>query len=183
MNGELVSSKLAKIPLFRGLNETECRQIADISKVVLCNPGDVVLAQGEATQSLFILLEGKCEVVRQVSAGKNCAQPMTLAVLEPYAHCGEMSFFHKAPHSATVRAVTVARLIKIDHGEFSDLIFDGATSAYKIAFNCLQALSERLRKMDAWVADLLCEEAAESAASAAPEWNRFREKLFQGLNL
>lgn len=183
MSGELVSNKLSKVPLFRGLNETECRQIADISKVVLLSPGDIVLAQGEETQSLFILLEGKCEVIRQMPAGKGCSAPMTLATIEPYQHCGEMSFFHKAPHSATVKAITVAKLIKIDHGEFADLVFDGASAAYKIAFNCLQGLSERLRKMDNWVADLLCEDAAESAAPAAPEWNRFREKLFQGLNL
>ena len=181
MNPDLTPGKLKEIPLFRGMNPSELRQIADIARIESFQPRHVILPQGEESQVLYVLLEGKCDVLRKLPAASGASEPVVLATLEPFQHCGEMSFFHKAPHSASVRAATAARLIRIDHGEYMELISDGASAAYKLAFNCLQGTAERLRRMDNWVVELLSDGAPEPQTMR--EWSRFREKLFQGLNL
>jgi CRP-like cAMP-binding protein len=102
---------------------------------------------------------------------------LVLAVLEPFQHFGEMSFFHPAPHSADVRARGPVELIQITHADYADMIQEGVWAAFKLAYNVVQQLAQRLRRMDEWVAELANNP---QAAANVPEWSRFRNKLFDG---
>jgi len=171
---------LRRIPLFNGLNESEFRQIADVIRLRDFAAGQYVMRQGEQSRDLWIVLEGQCEVVRHLTPhGQNHqpAESLMLAVLDPYAHFGEMSFFHPAPHSADVRARGPLKLIQITHTDYADMIQEGIWAAFKLAYNVVGQLAERLRHMDQWVADLANDQAA---ATAVPEFSRFRNKLFDG---
>lgn len=181
-----------KIPLFNGLNETECRQVAEIAQVREFAPGEVIIRQGQCSQELWILLEGNCDVIKLTSDDKTRAEAVVLAVLEPYSHFGEMSFFHSAPHSASVRAQTPVRLLKIIRGDYEELIQEGCRAAYKLAYNTVQCLAERLRKMDEWVAELMAKASANGDVVATPapgpggnvqEWSNFREKMLTSWNM
>ena len=124
-----------------------------------------------------MLAEGKCEVVRHVSRKESGTEPVVLATLEPYSQFGEMSFFHPAPHSADVRARGPLKLIQITHADYADMIQEGIWAAFKLAYNVVQQLAERLRRMDEWVAELANNP---QAAANVPEFSRFRNKLFDG---
>ena len=100
---------LANIPLLHNLNETERRQMADIASLRHFAPGEVVVRQGEDSQTLWVVLEGKCEVVKHLEHGPH--NSLVLAILEPFSHFGEMSFFSPAPHSASVRAQTAVTVL------------------------------------------------------------------------
>jgi cAMP-dependent protein kinase regulator len=180
LNAELRSHRLAQIALFRGMNDSELRQLADIARVDTAEAGDFLLRQGEESQLLLVLLEGRCDVLKQLPPGAGEQQPILLATLEPNQHCGEMSFFHRAPHSASIRATTAVQFLQIDRAEYSDLIGEGASAAYKLAYNGLQTTAERLRRMDDWVVQLLSDHRQPQSRR---EWTLFREKLFAGLNL
>jgi CRP/FNR family transcriptional regulator, cyclic AMP receptor protein len=172
------SQLLANIPLLQNFNETERRQMADISTLKHFAPGEIVVRQGEDSQILWVVIEGKCEVVKYWD--HSATESIVLAILEPYSHFGEMSFFSPAPHSASVRAQTAVTALAIDRRDYDDLIRQGIWAAYKLAHNTVQALADRLRKMDEWVAEL----AAHSPSSEkVPEWSSFRDKLFNGWNL
>jgi CRP-like cAMP-binding protein len=112
-------------------------------------------------------------------------EQLALAVLEPYSIFGEMSFFHKAPHSASVRAQTSVELLCIARGDYDDLIREGAWGAYKLAFNAVASLAERLRRMDEWVAELAGEpaRAISSTEGRSSEWADFRDRMFARWNL
>jgi CRP-like cAMP-binding protein len=180
---------LRHIPLLSNLNETEYRQLAEITHLVEFRPGETVLRYGETTQDLWLILEGTCEVYKPGING----DPLVLAVLEPHSILGEMSFFHKAPHSASVRAKSPLKLLRISRCDYDELIQDGAPVAFKLAYNVVATLAERLRRMDQWVEDLVKSrsrsETASTSVSAleaeepASEWNDFRTKLFTGWNL
>ncbi len=103
----VAASTLERIPLFRNFNETERRQLADIAQIKHFAPGELVIRQGKASQTLWVVLEGKCEVVKYPDDSPR--DSLILAVLEPFSHFGEMSFFSPAPHSANVRAQTAVR--------------------------------------------------------------------------
>lgn len=185
MSDNLSLDALCKIPLMANLNPTECHQIAEISRPAEYRPGDLIMKHGENSQDLWILLEGKCEVVKprpeMPPAPEN---ELVLAVLEPYSIFGEMSFFHQAPHSANVRAKTPVKLLRITRVAYDDLIRDGAWGAYKLALNAVASMAERLRRMDDWVAELTGQQRlAEPSASRTTEWNEFRDKMFASWNL
>jgi CRP-like cAMP-binding protein len=182
---------LRTLPLFRNLNETECRQIAEICRLVPFKPGDCVLKSGDTSQNLWILMEGRCEVVKPRDPDDPYAQGLKLNTLEPFSIFGEMSFFHKAPHSAHVVAQTALKLVCIRRCDYEDLIRDGAWGAYKLAFNAVEILAQRLRRMDEWVAELTRTQPAAPPPPALPdaadnrvsEWSTFRDRLFASWNL
>lgn len=185
MNASPVSSATLKsIALLRGFNESEYHQIIEIATTANFGPGDVILEQGETSQTLWILLEGKCEVTRR-KPDDPAAEPLVLTTLEPYSHFGEMSFFHPAPHSASVRAQSPVLLLKITRTAFDDLIAEGVTAGYKLAYNVVGGLAERLRRMDEWITALNHNEPPATPSRVQPpaEWARFRDKLFNGWNL
>jgi CRP-like cAMP-binding protein len=171
---------LRRIPLLHNLNESEFRQMADVFRMRQFAPGEYVIRQGDQSRDLWIVVEGQCEVVRRLKPGEENHQPsdsLVLAVLEPFQHFGEMSFFHPAPHSADVRARGPLQLLQITHADYADMIQEGIWAAFKLAYNVVQQLAERLRRMDEWVAELANNP---QAAANVPEFSRFRNKLFDG---
>lgn len=172
-------SELRKLPLFKNLNETECRQIIEIVKPVSFQAGDLVIKQGESSRNLWILLAGVCEVTKKLDTTRLDSGIVTLALLEPPSHFGEMSFFNPAPHSADVRARSDVHLIKISHADYQDLISEGVWAVYKVAYNVIQGLADRMRRMDDWVTELMHSDHPE--VSHIPEWSNFRDKMLNRL--
>lgn len=169
---------LERVPVFQGLSSDERHQLAAIAHTVLFQPGEYVLREGEVEQKLWIVIAGQCEVLR---AGTDTSHPpVRLAVLERLDNFGEMSFFHSAAHSASVRAITALELLCIERNEFNALIDLGNQAAFKVALNVVRSLSERLRRMDQWVAQLL---AGNGAAHHVDEWENFRQQLFNRWSL
>lgn len=176
---------LHEIPLMAKLNETELRQIAEICQLVENQAGDYILQYGDESQNLWILLEGRCDVIKPRDPNNPQGDGLTLTTLEPYSVFGEMSFFHKAPHSAHVVAVSPVKLLCIQRRDYDDLIREGAWGAYKLAFSAVASLAERLRHMTEWVADLTRHQPAPapSVDGRGSEWTCFRERLFANWNL
>jgi CRP/FNR family transcriptional regulator, cyclic AMP receptor protein len=170
---------LRSIPLFQELNETECRQIAEVIQMNSFAAGQTVIRQGESSRNLWVMLEGTCNVVKRMSPEGPRSESIVLAALEPYNYFGEMSFFHPAPHSADVVAKTNVKLLRISHVDYQDLIAEGVWAAYKLSHNVVQELADRLRRMDDWVSELLLRQKADGAQA---EWSEFRNKLFGGWN-
>ena len=180
MTAELVSSDLfKKIPIFRGFLPAEWERMVEIASVSEIDPGELIIRQGQRSQRLWVLLEGTCEVFHNL-AEQNSSEPTTLATLEPYANFGEMSFFHPAPHSASVRAKTAVKLLSIERSKYDDLCREESSAACKLALNAVGSLAERLRRMDEWVDELM---HRGQANQRIPEWNRLRATLFDGWKL
>lgn len=171
---------LRRCALFSGLDDAECRQLAGALRQYHCEPGEVILRQGETEQVLWLLTEGTCEVVRHVDAARPDEEPVVLATLSAGETLGEMSFFQPAPHSASVRAQTSVTLLKLSRHEFDDRVNHGCRAAYKLAVNMVGTLAQRLRMMDQWVGELLAED---DSPPRQAEWSGFRDKLFKEWNL
>lgn len=180
MKAELISQEhFKKIPIFRGFGPAEWQRVLDIAELQDFGPGELILSQGERSQRLCVLLEGACEVFHTL-AGQESSEPTTLATLEPFANFGEMSFFHPAPHSASVRAKTAVKLLVIERANYDALCKEQASAACKLALNTVESLAERLRRMDDWVDELV---HRGQANQRIPEWNRLRATLFDGWKL
>lgn len=170
---------LQSLPIFEGLTPGECLQIAEIAEPASYRAGEAIIEQGTSSQVLWIVLDGTCEVLMRFD-GQGNHHPAVLAELGPLSNFGEMSFFHRAPHSASVRAKTDAKLLRIERGKFDALIPREGSAACKVALNTIETLAERLRRMGQWVAELSAEKKPHRKE---PEWNQLREKVFDGWKL
>ena len=171
---EAVSDKiLAKCPLFRGMTPAERQELAGLLDSGTYAPGDVILTEGDCVQRMWILLSGQCRVTKKTTTGAE----HELSVLEPFGTFGEMSFFQPAPHSATVRALTPVETVCLSRARYDMLLRVGSFAAYKLAFNTMGTLIERLRKMDEWVASRI--EQSNNGAHRE-EWADFHSKLYTG---
>lgn len=171
---------LRQLPILEGLTEAECAQIGEIAEVANFQAGESIIEQGTSSQVLWIVLEGTCEVLMRFDGSGQNRPPTVLAELGPQSNFGEMSFFHRAPHSASVRAKTPVKLLRIERTKFDALIPCEGNAACKVALNTIETLAERLRRMGQWVAELAADKPPHRRE---PEWNQLRTKVFDGWKL
>ena len=170
---------LQQVPILRGLDDEEYRRLAQVARLEEFPRGCEVLRQGAACQNLWVMLEGECEVVKQLTDGAGTRE-IVLATLRPYENFGEMSFFQAAPHSAAVRARGPVKLLRLAREDYEKLLEHGNGAAYKLAYNTVHSLADRLRRMDDWVATLVAENTKKKPPA---EWAHFREQLLKEWNL
>lgn len=167
------TESLANLPIFHGMCEAERDEALSLGQHVAVSAGDYLITQGKMVRNLWFIRSGECEVTRQTEKG--CQ--LNLAKLGPGVQFGEMSFFHAAPHSANVIAVTDMKLVRLAREDYDTLLDSGNPVAFKLALNALQQLAERLRKTDEWITNLVCGEDHKPTPS---EWTSFREIIFRG---
>lgn len=165
--------QFAALPIFRDMDADERQQLLDLTEPVEFASGETIVKQDHLVQNLWFVLSGKCEVKRCTPAG--CV--VKLAELGPETQFGEMSFFHAAPHSADVIALTEVELLRLSRATYDQLCEENHPVARKLALNSVEQLADRLRRTDQWITDLLCNESHETSVS---EWTSFREKIFRG---
>jgi CRP-like cAMP-binding protein len=153
------------------MSDKERRQVAELLERHTYPAGETILCEGKAVQMLWVIVRGRCEVVKTMKHGGE----QQLAVLEPGAIFGEMSFFSPAPHSASVRALTEVEVMLLPREEYDRMERAGSTVAYKIVLNAGKVLAERLRRMDEWTCELI--DRPESA-DHRDEWREFQSKLY-----
>ncbi|MCC7261652.1 MAG: cyclic nucleotide-binding domain-containing protein [Candidatus Latescibacteria bacterium] len=129
-------------PLFSGLEDREVRRLVDLSRQLNFNPGDIIVAQGSAGDSLYLLHSGELEVSAMGEKGRI----VPLATLdEPGAFFGEVSLVDHGPRSATVRALTDAVVLRITLEAFERFFIEFEDAQVMVLRNLARVLAQRLR--------------------------------------
>jgi serine/threonine protein phosphatase PrpC len=126
---------LARMPLFRPLNDREILRVLQVTDVITYKPGEVVINEGDKGEELFIVLSGQLKVSR------NGAE---LATLPQGAHVGEMALVRSQPRSATVISDGVSELMVIRRQEFFEILRKEHQLAVKLLWQFLGVLADRL---------------------------------------
>jgi predicted acylesterase/phospholipase RssA/CRP-like cAMP-binding protein len=108
---------LAGVPFFAALDETAREQLAQQLEPVQVAAGQLVVAQGEPGEGLFIVVSGRLRV--SVSAG---GTERALHDLARGAIVGEIALLSNLPRSATVRAVRDSDLLLLRQSSFTVLV-------------------------------------------------------------
>jgi CRP-like cAMP-binding protein len=164
-------AELSRCPVFSDMTPDECLEFMQHVEEVQYPAGEVILREGRSLQILWILIQGDCEVVKSMPRG----QERQLAVLNGGALFGEMSFFKPAPHSASVRALTDVKLLRLSVDRFRQLERTHPQIAYKIAAGTAQVLSDRLRRMNELINEFV---ERPDTANHREELEEFRAKLY-----
>jgi len=141
MSNEVVDA-LGRIHLFEGIAGEGLQRIASIAAEESYRVGDVVFKEGSTGGELYLILDGKVRISREVSGMGEEA----LAVLGPGDAFGEMSLIDDFPRSADARVHERCRLLVLQKDAMEDLLFLHKDLAYEILWNFVKILSTRLRE-------------------------------------
>jgi serine/threonine protein phosphatase PrpC len=132
---QLKRDTLARMPLFRPLNDREILRVLQVTDVVSFKNGEQVMAEGETGEELFIVLSGQLRVTRGGAE---------LATLKTGDHVGEMALVRSQPRSATVVSDGASELMVIRRTEFFEILRKEHQLAVKLLWQFLGVLADRL---------------------------------------
>ncbi len=103
--------------------------------VVEYEPNEFVFKQGDSGDLMYLVQDGEVEVLQDLGGHEN-----QVAVLERGDFFGEMAVLEEEPRTHSVRALSVAKLVKIDRAGFKSMLTRNA----EIAVRMIRKLSMRL---------------------------------------
>ena len=131
---------LKRVPLFSGLTDSQIERLAAGSVRRNFPRGRTIVAEGEPSQSLYVLLSGRAKVQRSDTEGKE----VILSVLGSGECFGEMSLIDDAPRSASVITLESSDFISIAKDSFKSVL----VSSPEISLRLMKGLVKRLREAD-----------------------------------
>lgn len=143
---------LKQIPVFRGLSEATLQSLAAISHPEAYDEGQVLFEEGQEGDSLYIVLEGSAVIQKVID--REAGTFKDLAVIEEGDLLGEMSLFDNQPRSATVRAFTNLRVLRVFREEFEAFLKQDVGTAAVVLGSIVALMSHRLRESGLHVATL-----------------------------
>lgn len=135
-------AQLARVAFFDGLTREALALIANATTEESHATGTKIFQYGDVGDKLFIILEGKIRISREIAGVGEEA----LAVLGQGEVFGEMSLVDEFPRSADARVHERCRLLVMTKEEFDNLLFVHKDLAYEVLWNCVRTLSARLRE-------------------------------------
>ena len=105
--------------------------------------GDVIIRQGDIDDCMYVIQEGKVEIVLESGGQEN-----VLTVLDTGDFFGEMALFDKDVRSATVRAVGDAKVLTVDKKSLMRRFLEDPS----LAFRLVETMSKRIRELQDKVA-------------------------------
>jgi CRP-like cAMP-binding protein len=140
----VILKAFACAPFLVGLNTEAFAILGEKGDVQDFSPGDLIVREGEAGHSLFIIVDGDVEIVKNLGA-PHC---VVLTQLHPGNFFGEMCVVDPVPRAATVRARGTVRVIEITSGTLHHL-FKKMPDQYAIMIlNIARDMARRLRSLD-----------------------------------
>src|SRR4029078_4024554 len=135
---------IRRVPLFALLTANQAESVAEAVVKRRFKRGELIVEQGEKSNTLFITRTGR---VRGVTSDKR-GREVTLATLQPGDYIGEMSLIDNESHSATVRAEVQTEMLALGRAEFARFLPENSSMAYAIMKGLVQRLRQADRKIE-----------------------------------
>jgi CRP-like cAMP-binding protein len=132
---------ISKVPFLSNFPEEELAAVGQAAKPKLVKQGTVIVREGDRGRSMYIVLEGKVEVLTH----NDQAEDIHVAYLRENDFFGEISFLTAAPRFATVRAADDTLLCELTYESMKEVVRQ--SPAVKEVLN--KYYRERLRELQA----------------------------------
>lgn len=139
----IASDPLHSVGLLHGLDRGEAERFLSRATLVKAVPGDYVVRQGESGDTLFLLLSGIAEVVRDEAPS---AAVTLLGAGDPF---GEMGFLTSGRRTANVVARTACEAVVLSGDFLRSFLAKEPAIAAKVLLNLSRVLAERVSDMTA----------------------------------
>ncbi len=137
---------LSAIDVFRDLPRGEVERLARTTSMVTVPRGRVIYRPGQDNAALFLLKEGRVQMVRESADGKR----LVLATLGPETFFGEMALVgQRLPQDATAETVEDAVVCVLSRPDLERLVLEHP----RVGLRLLELISARLLETEAIVED------------------------------
>jgi CRP-like cAMP-binding protein len=148
MSINAITPSLKSMPLFADLEDSQLESFERIFRLVAFAPGDLLMIQGHAADTIFFLESGTVEVLVTLPGGGEHA----ISTLGPGSVIGEMALLDEiGTRTATVRAVTPARGFLIERQDCRVLLAQTHSTTFTVQRRITLSLCQRLRELLAMV--------------------------------
>jgi CRP/FNR family transcriptional regulator, cyclic AMP receptor protein len=137
---------LKAVPLFSSFPDEQLRMLVSVVTRKSVTRSTTVMAGGDATDSLYIVLSGRLKVMMSDAEGKE----VILSILGPGEFFGEMGLIDDAPRSASVVAIEACELLSIAKRDFKKCLAEN----FEMAMAVMRGLVRRLRDADRKIGSL-----------------------------
>lgn len=147
---------LQQSKLLQNCSVEQLKELQPFLEEIHFNPGDVIIAEGEISKDIYLILEGQAEIIKSIAADKTT----TLRVLAKNHYFGEMALLNGQARSATIRAINSVKLLKISAG-FLEKLHQAEKSTYsQLALNLATNLANHLHSTTTLTIESLKKELA-----------------------
>lgn len=136
---------LRPLALLAPLSDAQVAELAAGSRELAYAPGELLLQEGAAGDSLLVIRSGLLAVSVRDAAG----QILTVAERGPGEIVGEMSLLTGEPRSATVRALTEARVLELDKAAFAGVLLGDPSIAEALSTILVRRVLEQKSRLEA----------------------------------
>ena len=137
---------LRNVPLFSVLPENQLALLTGVVARKSFPRGTVIIAAGDATESLFVVISGRMKVMMSDDEGRE----VILAILGTGEYFGEMGLVDDSPRSASVVALEACELLTLSKRDFKNCLQDN----FEMAMTVMRGLVKRLREADKKIGSL-----------------------------
>jgi len=135
----MIEELIQDLPLFASLPDDEIHNLSEMLERKSISEGTLLIREDESQGGLFILLEGKVDIIKALGT----ADERLLAVDEAISLIGEMSLFtEKGQHTASVRASTPLQILEMSRQNFDALLHRQPRLAYEMVRTLTSRLDE-----------------------------------------
>ena len=143
----MVSTAVLKaVPLFASFPEDQLRMLTAVITRRSLPRSTTVMASGDPTDSLYIVLSGRLKVMMSDAEGKE----VILSILGPGEFFGEMGLIDDAPRSASVVSIEPCEVLSIAKRDFKKCLAEN----FEMAQAVMRGLVRRLRDADRKIGSL-----------------------------
>ncbi len=179
----LTTERLRALRYFETLTDGDAAHVLQEADRVTLAPGEVLFHQGDAGDSVFLLVCGRMQIRVDVPGPED----HILAELEAGAIFGEMALLLDRPRTGSACALEECELLRLYRDKFRADLHGGARWAQRLLMATAQVLAQRLDSVNCQVIELsqaVREVEAEASASSMPpvarvaELDQLRKRLF-----
>jgi CRP/FNR family cyclic AMP-dependent transcriptional regulator len=137
---------LKAVPIFAMLPEEQLRMLTMVVTRKSAPRSTTIMAGGDPTDSLYIVLSGRLKVMMSDAEGKE----VILSILGPGEFFGEMGLIDDEPRSATVVTIEPCELLSIAKRDFKKSLSEN----FDMNMAVMRGLVRRLREADRKIGSL-----------------------------
>jgi CRP/FNR family transcriptional regulator, cyclic AMP receptor protein len=137
---------LKSVPLFASFPDDQLRTLVTVVTRRSAPRSSVIMAAGDAIDSLYIVISGRLKVMMGDADGKE----VILSLIGPGEFFGEMGLIDDSPRSASVVAIEPCELLAITKRDFRKCLQEN----FEMSMTVMRGLVRRLREADRKIGSL-----------------------------
>jgi CRP/FNR family cyclic AMP-dependent transcriptional regulator len=128
---------LQAIPLFTHIDASKLKLLAFTSEMLTFAEGEALFERGNLGDFVYVIVHRTADVLIETSTGS-----LLLATLDEHDVVGEVAVLCNLPRTATVRASTELKTLRITKDFFSEIVFEFP----QVAVEIMRRIALRLEK-------------------------------------